>query len=151
MALQRSTNFKTKDHLFSMSAQLSKERTEYYRQLENAQTLSSGTIIITEWLRWYVQCMCRAVDGALAELDSVARRKALWEEAEKLEINERQRKMLSLLIPDEFKGRLTSSKWALICKCSHDTASRDIRHLVNAGLLQKSESEGRSTYYCLRN
>lgn len=150
MALHRSTSLRTRDHLFSMSAQLSKERKEYYTQLESAQTLSSDTINITEWLRWYIQCMERAVDNVLAELDSVSRRKALWEEANKLGINERQRKILSLLIPGEFKGNLTSSKWALICNCSHDTASRDIKHLIDAGLLRKSESEGRSTFYYLR-
>ena len=151
MALHRNIGFKTRDHLFSMSAQLSKERKEYYNQLENAQTLTSGKLDITQWMRWYVQCVIRAVEGVLEELDAVVSRKALWEEANRITINDRQRKILGLLIPGDFKGNLTSSKWALICKCSQDTASRDIRYLLNSGLLRKSEAEGRSTCYYLEN
>jgi len=44
-----------------------------------------------------------------------------------------------------FAGRLTSSKWALIEKCSPDTALRDITELVDRGVLRKDDAAGRST------
>ena len=50
---------------------------------------------------------------------------------------------------DGFEGKLTSSKWAKIAKCSQDTATRDIQDLVAKGILVKDEAGGRSTNYLL--
>lgn len=132
------------DHLFSMSAQLCKERKDYYAQLEAAQTQNS--LDITGWLLWYIGCMNRAVNSVLKELEQSRVRKQFWEYAEQFKLNERQRKILILLL-DDFKGKLTSTKYAKICKCSQDTASRDIEKLMQAKILHKGESGGRSTEY----
>ena len=64
------------DHLYSMSAQLCKERKDYYNELEKAQT--SG-LDITSWLLWYIECMNRAVLSSLNELNLVIKRKHFWE------------------------------------------------------------------------
>jgi Fic family protein len=48
---------------------------------------------------------------------------------------------------DGFEGKLTSSKWAKLAKCSHDTALRDILALVERGILVRSSEGGRSTSY----
>ncbi len=48
-----------------------------------------------------------------------------------------------------FEGKLTSSKWAKIAKCSQDTALRDIRDLAERGVLRKDDGGGRSTSYSL--
>ena len=56
--------------------------------------------------------------------------------------------MLGRLL-DAFEGKLTSSKWAKIEKCSPDTALRDIKGLINRGVLQKDPGGGRSTSYSL--
>ncbi len=132
------------DHLFSMSAQLCRERSDYYSCLESTQRQES--LDITQWIQWYLGCMDRAVLNALTEIEQGQKRARFWDYAESAGINDRQRKMLSMLL-DDFKGKLTSTKYAKICSCSHDTASRDIARLVNIGLLRKGESGGRSTEY----
>lgn len=61
-------------------------------------------------------------------------------------MNERQIKMVNLLW-DGFNGKLTSSKWGKITKCSADTALRDIQDLIGKGVLRKTNEGGRSTNY----
>ena len=56
--------------------------------------------------------------------------------------------MLNKLI-DGFEGKLTSSKWAIIAKCSQDTALRDIETLIALGILEREPAGGRSTSYTL--
>lgn len=76
-------------------------------------------------------------------------RKATYRERFRQEpVNERQRKILNRLW-DGFDGKLTSSKWAKICHCSQDTATRDINDLIARGMLCKSGEGGRSTNYIL--
>jgi Fic family protein len=134
------------DHLFSMSAQLCKERKDYYRHLEEAQNQDS--MDVTDWLLWYVGCMNRAVLSVLSELKKSLFRKSFWEYADGFDLNVRQKKILALLL-DDFKGKLTSSKYAKICKCSQDTAGRDMEKLVQANILRKGDAGGRSTEYML--
>ena len=61
-------------------------------------------------------------------------------------MNDRQIKMVNLLW-DGFEGKLTSSKWGKITKCSADTALRDIQALMAKGILRKTDEGGRSTHY----
>ena len=135
------------DHLYSMSAQLCKERKDYYAHLAEAQ---SGNLNITNWILWYLGCMNRAVESVLDELAQVRRRQEFWHQIENLPtaINERQRKILDLCLKG-FEGKLTSSKYAKICKCSQDTASRDLEKLTALGIIAKSDAGGRSTSYYL--
>lgn len=132
------------DHLFSMSAQLCKERKDYYKMLHQVE--ESGSMDITEWILWYIGCMNRAVLSVLDELKESQNRKVFWNKIDSININERQRKILQMLLTD-FEGKLTSSKYAKICKCSQDTATRDIEKLIHTGVLQKSKAGGRSTSY----
>ena len=136
------------DHLFSVSAQLCKERKQYYAMLQSVE--NSQNLDITQWLLWYVGCMNRAVLSVLQELDKTIQRKNFWEKAEQNPINERQRKILQKLL-ENFKGKMTSSKYAKICKCSQDTASRDIDKLISYGIFTKSQAGGRSTEYFLND
>ena len=48
-----------------------------------------------------------------------------------------------------FEGKLTTSKWAKLAKCSQDTEYRDILDLVERGALRKGPGGGRSTSYSL--
>lgn len=136
------------EHLFSMSAQLYKERKDYYQKFQEIET--AGSMDITSWLLWYTVCMNRAVLNVMSELEEGQQRREFWNHIESLEINERQRKVLTMLLGD-FKGKLTSTKYAKICNCSQDTASRDIEKLIKAGILIKGECGGRSTNYLLKN
>lgn len=141
MCLARSE--KSSQRFYSMSAQIRVERRAYYEQLERAQR---GTLDVTEWMAWFLGCLGRAIDGAQRTLGGVLRKAWFWESAADVTLNERQRMMLNRLL-DGFEGKLTSSKWATLAKCSQDTAARDIGALVKAGMLRQGAEGGRSTSY----
>ena len=131
---------------YSMSAQIRLERNDYYEILERTQ---KGTLDVTPWMHWFLGCLDRAFDGAEATLATVLRKARFWEAHAGESFNDRQRKIVNRLL-DGFEGKLTSSKWAKVAKCSQDTASRDINDLVKRGILAKDPAGGRSTSYSLR-
>ncbi|MGE4240081.1 Fic family protein [Ramlibacter sp.] len=128
---------------YSLSAQIQRDRKAYYDILERTQ---KGSLDVTEWLAWFLATLQRALHNAHATLDAVLVKARFWQHASGLALNERQVKMINKLL-DGFEGKLTSSKWAIITKCSPDTALRDINDLVARGVLRKTESGGRSTSY----
>lgn len=130
---------------YSLSAQIQRERNAYYAILEQTQKQSMD---VTEWLGWFLATLHRAVDQAHGVLDGVLARTRYWQRWAAEPLNERQSRMLNRLL-DGFEGKLTTSKWAVIAKCSPDTALRDITDLLNRGLLRKAEGGGRSTSYLL--
>lgn len=143
-ALAQSEN--NSKRFYSMSAQIRKERGEYYRILEKTQ---KGTLDITAWLDWFLGCLDRAFTEAEAESGAVLRKDKFWKDNVAIQFNERQRRVLSRLL-DRFEGKLTSSKWAKLADCSQDTASRDIAELIERGILVKDAGGGRSTSYSLK-
>lgn len=128
---------------YSMSAQIRIERSDYYDELERTQ---KGATDVTDWLTWFLPCLGRAIHCADGVLAAVIAKVQFWERAAVLALNERQIKILNRLL-DCFEGKMTSSKWATIAKCSQDTANRDIAALLDLGLLRKGEAGGRSTSY----
>jgi len=128
---------------YSLSAQIQRERKAYYDILERTQ---KGTLDVTDWLAWFLATLHRSVDQAQHTLDTVLAKARFWRHFAGTPMNERQVKLLNKLL-DGFDGKLTSSKWAALAKCSPDTALRDINELLTHGLLRKSESGGRSTSY----
>lgn len=133
------------ERFYSMSAQIEAERKMYYFHLESGQR---GGLDITDWLEWFLGCLGRAVDGADSLLSGVLRKAKLWERINHEPVNERQRKVLNRLI-DGFEGKLTTSKYAKLAKCSEDTALRDIQALMGRCILVQNEGGGRSTSYRL--
>ncbi|WP_461533659.1 Fic family protein [Sinomicrobium sp.] len=143
--LQLSRADSSPQRFYSMSNQIRQERKQYYNILEKTQ---SGDLDITAWLNWFLECLKRAIDASDVILASVMRKTKLWTMPVSQTFNDRQRLMLNKLL-DGFEGKLTSSKWAKIAKCSQDTAIRDIRDLIAKGILVKDEAGGRSTNYLL--
>ena len=143
MALARSEN--STQRFYSMSAQIRLERNAYYDMLEKTQ---KGGLDITPWLEWFLGCLDRAIDGAEQILAGTFRKAHFWEAHAQKPFNERQRAVLNRLF-DGLEGKLTSSKWAKLAKCSQDTALRDIDDLVKRGVLVKEPGGGRSTSYAL--
>lgn len=143
MQLARSEG--TGQRFYSMSAQIGIERAAYYDVLERTQ---KGDLDITLWLRWFLDCLDRAFDGAETILAAVLRKAAFWQVMATQPFNDRQRKVVNLLL-DSFEGKLTSSKWAALTKTSQDTAGRDIADLVKRGVLAREAAGGRSTSYAL--
>jgi Fic family protein len=132
---------------YSLSAQIQRERSAYYDILERTQKRSMD---VTEWLAWFLDTLHRAVQQAQQKLDAVLVKTRYWQRWATLPLNERQVKLLNRLL-DGFEGKLTSSKWAAIAKCSPDTALRDISDLLERGVLRKSDAGGRSTSYELND
>ena len=130
---------------YSMSAQIRLERKDYYDILEQTQ---KGALDVSAWMQWFLGCLDRAFDGAEGTLSDVLRKAKFWESHSGESFNERQQKVINRLL-DGFEGKLTSSKWAKLTKCSQDTASRDINDLVKRGILTRDAARGRSTSYSL--
>ncbi|WP_373506426.1 Fic family protein [Thiocapsa sp.] len=128
---------------YSLSAQIQRERRAYYDILEGTQ---KRLMDVTEWLAWFLDTLHRAVDQAQDTLDAVLVKTRFWQRWATTPLNERQVKLLNRLL-DGFEGKLTSSKWAAIAKCSPDTALRDINDLLARGVLRKTDAGGRSTGY----
>jgi len=144
MALARSE--KSPQRFYSMSAQIRQERNAYYDILEKTQ---KGALDITPWLEWFLGCLERAIEGAQITLSTVLGKARFWEAIVGIEVNERQRLVLNRLL-DGFEGKLTTSKYAKLAKCSQDSALRDVLVLVEQGILARSPAGGRSTSYSLR-
>ncbi|HYC76588.1 MAG TPA: Fic family protein [Planctomycetota bacterium] len=143
LALARSDG--TTERFYSMSAQIEAERKDYYLVLEASQR---GDTDITPWLGWFLRCLERAIDSAESVLHAVLAKGRVWSLLRGVPVNARQTSVLNRLLED-FEGALTTSKYAKLVKCSHDTALRDIQELVRRRVLVAGAGGGRSTSYSL--
>ena len=134
---------KTPQRFYSMSAQIRKDRKAYYLMLEKTK---QGNLAITKWLLWFLDCLLKSIQTANKSLEKVLKKQAFWNTHATTLLNDRQHKMINLLM-DDFKGKLSSSKWAKMNKCSTDTALRDIQDLISKSILRKEAAGGRSTNY----
>jgi len=135
----------TSDRFYSLSSQIEAERKEYYLQLEAAQR---GDLDITEWLTWFLGCLDRAIGNAEKTLATVLHKANLWQRINRRPVNNRQREVINRML-DGLEGFLTTSKYAKLAKCSQDTALRDIRELLERGIIVRNPGRGRSTSYRL--
>ena len=133
----------TPQRFYSLSAQIQRDRKAYYEILERTQ---KGDMDVTDWLIWFLESLHRSLNQAHQTLDAVLTKARFWQRWAATPLNERQAKVLNRLL-DGFDGKLTSSKWAAISKCSADTALRDINELLARGALRKTAGGGRSTGY----
>lgn len=136
----------TEQRYYSLSTEIKKEKNEYYRILEHT---SHGDMDITQWLKWYLNTLSKAIKTSDKKLDLVLQKNKFWNEHNNSIKNQRQSVMINKLL-DGFEGKLTTAKWAKIAKCSTDTALRDIQDLIEKGILVQGDSGGRSTSYELK-
>ena len=130
---------------YSMSTEIQQQRKAYYQILEKTQ---KGGQDITDWIFWFLSCLKQAILNSSAAIAQVILKHKFWQKHKLTVINDRQHKMLTKLLT-AFKGKLSSSKWAKMTKVSQDTAQRDIKDLIEKGVLIKADSSGRSTHYWL--
>ena len=135
----------TKERFYSMSSGIEAQRRDYYLQLEAAQR---GSLDITAWLAWFLSCLDDTIDKADSSLASVLHKAMLWQRINPQPVSDRQRKVINRML-DDFQGNLTTSKYAKLARCSNDTALRDIRELLQRGIIVKNSGGGRSTSYRL--
>lgn len=144
MLLARTEN--STQRFYSLSSQILVEKRVYYEVLQKVQH-SNGDI--TEWLLWFLNCLDRALKSTEHTLNRTLYKANFWNKNNETVLNSRQRVMLNKLL-DGFDGKLKTSKWAKITKCSTDTALRDIKDLIEKGILKQEDSGGRSTNYELK-
>ncbi|NQW40386.1 MAG: Fic family protein [Cryomorphaceae bacterium] len=137
----------TSERFYSMSSQILVERKKYYETLQRVQH-SSGDL--TDWLSWFLHCLKKSLVATEQTLQKIMRKNEFWQKHENSELNERQRLVLNKLF-DGLDGKLKSSKWAKIAKCSPDTALRDIKDLMDKQILRQEQAGGRSTNYELED
>lgn len=139
---------RTSLRFYSMSNQIMKEKNRYYEILEITQ---KGSLDITLWLEWFLNCLLSALKESYEQTDEVIRKYRYLQSIENIELNQRQRIMIQKLVSGSWFGVLNTSKWAKIAKCSGDTALRDITDLIKKGILEKEATAGgRSTNYVIK-
>ncbi|GHV70408.1 cell division protein Fic [Bacteroidia bacterium] len=136
---------KSSQRFYSLSSQILVEKKAYYEVLQKVQWNTDSDI--TDWLTFFLNCMKHALLSSEQATSHILVKAKFWSKHEHRPINERQREVLNKLLDGNFVGKLQSSKWAKICKCSQDTAIRDIKDLIDKGVLRKEESGGRNTNY----
>ena len=141
MALSQADNSALR--YFSISRQINKEKKKYNDILEKCQ---KGTCDITLWIDWYLDCMQRSIEGADEMLSSILNKAIFWQNHSQNVMSERQKKILNIYL-DGYKGKLSSKKWSKLAKISPDTATRDIKHLVDIGILVPQEGKCRNVAY----
>ncbi len=130
---------------YSLSAQIQQERKKYCSILEQTQ---KRDLDIGPWIEWFFACLNRAIAHAHSTLGAIIHKAHYWESLAEISLNERQHIIINRLL-EGFEGKLTTSKWAKMAKCSQDTAYRDILDLIDKGILTKNQEGGRSTSYSL--
>ncbi len=146
MCLARSDG--SAQRFYSMSSQILEERKSYYEILEKTQ---SGSLDITEWLNWFLECLDRAIEQSNRITSSALEKESFWLNVKEknVALNPRQKKVLNKLF-NGFEGKLTRAKWMKLTKASSRTALRDIEDLIELGVLEQEEAGGRSTSYRLK-
>ena len=138
---------KSSQRFYSLSTQILIEKEAYYEVLQKVQWNCDSDI--TDWLVFFLNCMKNALQSSSQAIAHILHKAKFWAQYEQTELNERQRLMLNKLFDGTFVGKLQSSKWAKICKCSQDTATRDIKSLIEKGILRQEKGGGRNTNYQL--
>ncbi|MBL0318435.1 MAG: Fic family protein [Alphaproteobacteria bacterium] len=145
--MQLARSERSQQRFYSMSSQIQHERKSYYDVLEQCQ---KGTMDLTNWMEWFLHCLKRAIRASEKALEAILIKANFWESHAGVPFNDRQRIIINRLL-DGFDGKLNSSKWAKINKCSQDTALRDITNLLERNILAKDGAGGRSTGYILKH
>jgi len=147
MALAQDENLSPR--FYSMASQIMAERDEYYEVLEHA---NKGNVGITEWLKWFLECMSRAILRSNELLSNIMQKARFWKHHAQTELNDRQRKAINRLLeagPGGFVGGMTNRKYAGMTHISRATAQRELADLVGKGILRPNLGGGRSASYDL--
>ena len=137
---------KSSERFYSMSNQILADKKTYYEVLQKVQHNDRD---ITAWLKWFLHCLKNALLETELSLQKILNKANFWKTHENTPFNERQRFIINKLLYD-FEGKLKTSKWAKMTKCSTDTALRDIKDLIDKGVLKQESEGGRSTNYELK-
>jgi Fic family protein len=145
MALAQDENLSTR--YYSLSSQIMAEREDYYRILERT---NEGDGDITDWMKWFLESMSRAILNSNELLSNVMLKARFWKHYAQTKLKKRQSKVLNQLLDagrGGFEGGLTNRKYAGMAHVSRATAQRELADLVQKGVLRPNPGGGRSTSY----
>lgn len=132
---------------YSLSARIMMERDAYYRVLEQSQ---KGTLDVTAWLMWFLDCHQRALEDAEKIIGRVLAKAQFWQTHAAAPLGPRQRKAINRLLDDpDGEAGLTTRRYVGMTKTSRATAYREIADLVEKGLLRHLRGKGRNVRYAL--
>lgn len=134
---------------YSLSSQIMADRNDYCEILKTTQT---GTGDITDWLKWFLECMNRAILNSNTLLEKIMIKARFWKEFAQTRLHERQTKVINRLLDagaDGFEGGLKNKKYMGIAHTSRATAQRELADLVKKDILIKRPGGGRSASYDL--
>ena len=128
---------------FSISRQINKDKRKYNDILERCQ---KGGCDITLWIDWYLDCMSRAIESAGEMLSSILDKSIFWQTHSQVVVSDRQKTALNIYL-DGYCGKLNVKNWAKQVKVSDDTAGRDVKDLVEKGILIPQPGRVRDVSY----
>lgn len=128
---------------FSISRQINKDKRRYNDILERCQ---KGGCDITFWIDWYLDCMLRAIESAGEMLSSILDKSIFWQTHSQVVVSDRQKSALNIYL-DGYSGKLNVKNWAKQVKVSDDTAARDVKDLVEKGILVPKPGRVRDVSY----
>lgn len=137
--------------LFSLSAQLARDRSAYYAQLQAAT--GRPNLDITPWIQWFVGCIQAAFEAAIAQMQRALDHSRYWSRVNVLhpDLTASQRKALARLLeamPQGFAGGMSTEKYVNLTGTSRATAYRELTQLAALGLVDRT-GQGRGTRYAL--
>ncbi|MCV6627799.1 MAG: Fic family protein, partial [Cellvibrionaceae bacterium] len=133
--------------LYATAPIMAKKESGYYQALHQ----TNHTLDITPWLITYIYCVDEAVKNAYQTIDHTLKVASFWQQYAVKGMNERQIKVVKKLLdagPQGFQGGMRNKKYCAITGCSNKTAAKDLKELMQLGVLY-SHGAGRSTAYDL--
>jgi len=133
MAMAQDANSPIK--LFSLSEEMLRQRNDYYDALNLAQ---HGDMDVSEWVIWFAGICAQACATSCDFMNDAIQKAAFWVEHERVNLNERQKKLINKLLDagdGGFLGGVNAEKYIKITGTSKATATRDLSVLVEAGML----------------
>ena len=128
---------------YSFSAQVQRDRMNYYKILEKTQ---KGDMDVTAWMEWFVKSLGEAILHAQKKIEVTLQRAQCWQNWERFSLNERQKKVLGRMLED-FRGYMRPQKWEKLTKCSSDQAIEDIAFLEKVGIFRVAPNSGKKPGY----
>ncbi len=131
--------------LIALSQTIQKKRKSYYEALHQ----SSRDNEITAWLVYFADTVLQAQDTTRCMIDFLIQKTKLYDRV-KSQLNERQEKALARIFREGvegFKGGLSAENYISMTGASRATATRDLRGLVDKGVLIRTGALKSTRYH----
>ena len=136
--------------LFSISTTINENRDEYYKMLAESSRINPS-VDLTNWVKWFSETTKNAQVDAKNKIDFILKKSIFWDHHKDTSLNKRQKKITSKFFDfgekDLIESGISPDKYQSITNCSSATATRDLKDLVQKGILTPSQSGGRSLRY----